>query len=39
MNNGATWYFHADTLQRLMAEEDASDFLQGHVVELAQDGS
>ena len=38
MNDGATWYFRGDTPERPVSEEDDIDFLQGNVVELAQDG-
>ena len=39
MNDGALWYFHGDTPCRPVTEEDVIDFLQGKVVELAQEGS
>ena len=39
MNGGATWYFYGDSPQRLVTEADVVDFLQGNVVELAQEGS
>lgn len=38
MNDGATWYFYGDTPKRPVTEEDVIDFLQGNVVELAQEG-
>ncbi|HLG61790.1 MAG TPA: hypothetical protein VKY19_07645 [Ktedonosporobacter sp.] len=38
INNGASWYFHGDTLCRPVTEEDIVDFLQDNVVELAQEG-
>ena len=37
MNDGALWYFHGDTPCRPVTEEDVIDFLQGNVVELAQE--
>ncbi len=38
MHDGASWYFHGDTPCRPVTEEDVIDFLQGNVVELAQEG-
>ena len=38
MNDGALWYFHGDTPCRPVTEEDVINFLQGNVVELAQEG-
>jgi len=38
MNDGATWYFHADTPCRPVTEEDVIDFVQGNVVALVQEG-
>lgn len=38
MSDGALWYFHGDTPCRPVTEEDVIDFLQGNVVELAQEG-
>ncbi len=38
MHDGASWYFHGDTPCRPVTEGDVIDFLQGNVVELAQEG-
>lgn len=38
MNDGALWYFHGDIPCHPVTEEDLIDFLQGNVVELAQEG-
>jgi len=38
MHDGALWYFHGDTPCRPVTAEDVIDFLQGNVVELAQEG-
>jgi hypothetical protein len=38
MNDGTLWYFHGDTPCRPITEEDVMDFLQGNVVEVAQEG-
>lgn len=39
MNEGALWYFHGVTPCRQVTEADVIDFLQGNIVELAQEGS
>jgi len=38
MNDGVQWYFHGDTPMRPVTEEDVIDFVQGNVVEVAQEG-
>ena len=37
LHDGASWYFHGDIPCRPATEEDVIDFLQGNVVELAQE--
>ena len=37
MHAGASWYFHGDIPCRPVMEKDVIDFLQGNVVELAQE--
>jgi hypothetical protein len=36
--DGVLWYFHGDTPCHPVTEADSVDFLQGNVVELAQEG-
>ncbi len=38
VEDGITWYFHGDTPEKPVTEEDVIDFLQGNLLEIALEG-